>query len=48
MPWKTRDLADIDEIVIDIARDHPALLAEKLDTWAAASAASASAWRCRR
>jgi putative protease len=28
------DLADIDEIVIDIARDHPSLVAEKLDAWA--------------
>jgi len=29
------DLVDSDEIIIDIARDHPALLAEKLDAWAA-------------
>jgi U32 family peptidase len=29
------DLADIDEIVIDVTRDHPALLGEKLDAWAA-------------
>jgi putative protease len=30
-----RDLADVDEIVIDIARDHPTLLEEKLGQWAA-------------
>jgi hypothetical protein len=29
------DVAGIDEIVIDIARDHPALLAERLVHWAA-------------
>jgi putative protease len=29
------DLADVDELVIDVARDHPAALAEKLDAWAA-------------
>src|SRR5262249_17903106 len=29
------DVTDIDEIIIDIARDHPALLAERLDAWAA-------------
>jgi putative protease len=29
------DVADLDEIIIDIARDHPALLAEQLDAWAA-------------
>jgi putative protease len=29
------DVADIDEIIIDIARDHPALLIERLDAWAA-------------
>jgi putative protease len=29
------DLADIDEILIDIARDHPTLLSERLDAWAA-------------
>jgi putative protease len=29
------DVAGIDEIVIDVARDHPALLAERLDDWAA-------------
>ncbi len=29
------DLTDLDEIVIDIARDHPALLSEKLGAWAA-------------
>jgi putative protease len=29
------ELADIGEIVIDIARDHPALLTERLDAWAA-------------
>jgi len=29
------DLSDIDEIIIDITRDHPALLAEHLDAWAA-------------
>jgi putative protease len=28
------DLENIDEIIIDIARDHPALLSEKLDAWA--------------
>jgi putative protease len=28
-----RDLADIDEIIIDITRDHPATLIEKLDQW---------------
>ncbi len=28
------DLAHMDEIVIDIARDHPALLMERLDAWA--------------
>jgi putative protease len=28
------DLAGIEEIIVDIARDHPALLAEKLDHWA--------------
>jgi putative protease len=28
------DLAGTEEIVVDIARDHPALLAEKLDHWA--------------
>jgi hypothetical protein len=28
------DCADLDEIVIDIARDHPARLAEKLQAWA--------------
>jgi U32 family peptidase len=28
------DLADIEEIVVDIARDHPALLMEKLESWA--------------
>jgi putative protease len=27
-------VADINEIIIDIARDHPALLAERLDVWA--------------
>jgi putative protease len=29
------DLQDVDEIVIDIARDHPALLEESLSRWAA-------------
>jgi putative protease len=29
------DLGDVDEIVIDVARDHPTLLAERLDFWAA-------------
>ena len=29
------DLIDVDEIVIDIARDHPVVLREKLDAWAA-------------
>jgi putative protease len=29
------DLQDVDEIVIDIARDHPALLQESLSRWAA-------------
>jgi putative protease len=29
------DLVGIDEIIIDIARDHPARLAERLDAWAA-------------
>jgi putative protease len=29
------DLADIDEILIDIARDHPATLIEQLDAWSA-------------
>jgi putative protease len=29
------DVSDIDEIIIDIARDHPALLTERLDAWAA-------------
>ncbi len=28
------DLADVEEILIDIGRDHPALLAERLDAWA--------------
>jgi hypothetical protein len=28
------DYADIDEIIIDVARDHPALLQERLDQWA--------------
>lgn len=29
------DLADVDEVVIDIARDHLTLLVQKLDEWAA-------------
>ncbi len=29
------DLAGVEEVIVDIARDHPALLAEKLDAWAA-------------
>jgi putative protease len=28
------DYADVDELIVDIARDHPALLLEKLDIWA--------------
>src|SRR5262249_36907963 len=28
------DLAGVEEIVVDIARDHPAILAEKLQHWA--------------
>jgi putative protease len=28
------ELVDVDEIVVDIARDHPALLRERLDYWA--------------
>ncbi len=28
------DLAGVEEIIVDIARDHPALLTEKLDRWA--------------
>ncbi len=28
------DLADVEEIIVDIARDHPALLSEKLSHWA--------------
>ncbi len=28
------DLAGVEEIIVDIARDHPVLLAEKLDLWA--------------
>jgi putative protease len=27
------DLADVDEVIVDIARDHPALLFDKLDSW---------------
>jgi hypothetical protein len=33
--FEDEDLTGVEEIVVDIARDHPALLAEKLDTWAA-------------
>jgi putative protease len=29
------DLADVDEVIVDVARDHPALLQERLDAWAA-------------
>ncbi len=29
------DIRDIDEMVIDVARDHPTLLAEQLDAWGA-------------
>ena len=32
--FESTDLDGIDEIIVDIARDHPALLAEKLDEWA--------------
>jgi putative protease len=32
--FEEADLAGVDEIIVDIARDHPALLAEKLDHWA--------------
>jgi U32 family peptidase len=32
--FEDSDLAGIEEIVVDIARDHPALLAEKLASWA--------------
>ncbi len=28
------DVRDIDEVIIDIARDHPTLLVERLDAWA--------------
>jgi hypothetical protein len=28
------DLADVEEVIVDVARDHPALLREKLDHWA--------------
>jgi hypothetical protein len=33
--FEDADLTDIDEIIIDIARDHPPLLMERLETWAA-------------
>ena len=29
------DWADVDEVIVDITRDHPAVLSEKLDHWAA-------------
>src|SRR5262249_25414958 len=32
--FEDTDLDGIDEILIDIARDHPTLLVEKLDAWA--------------
>ncbi len=31
---EVEDLTDLDEIIIDIARDHPATLAQQLDRWA--------------
>ena len=31
--FESADLEGVEEIVVDIARDHPALLAEKLDHW---------------
>jgi putative protease len=31
--FESADLEGIEEIVVDIARDHPALLTEKLDSW---------------
>lgn len=31
---ESADLEGVDEIIVDIARDHPALLAERLDQWA--------------
>src|SRR5262249_47492793 len=33
--FEAADLADIEEVIVDIARDHPALLAENLDHWTA-------------
>jgi putative protease len=32
--FEAADLAGLDEILVDVARDHPALLREKLDYWA--------------
>src|SRR5262249_53493864 len=29
------DLAEVDEVIVDIARDHPAILVDKLNEWAA-------------
>jgi putative protease len=31
--FESADLEGVEEVVVDIARDHPALLAEKLDHW---------------
>ncbi len=31
--FEAEDLTGLDEVVVDIARDHPSLLAEKLDRW---------------
>src|SRR5207253_547365 len=28
------DFADVEEVTVDVARDHPALLQERLDEWA--------------
>jgi putative protease len=33
--FETVDVEGIDEIVVDVARDHPALLVDRLDHWAA-------------
>jgi putative protease len=32
--FEDADFAEVEEVVVDVARDHPALLAERLDHWA--------------
>jgi putative protease len=32
--FEAEDLSNLDEIIVDVARDHPTLLRESLDTWA--------------